>query len=105
MRTAVALALAVLLAAAPGCYVVEEIDAGMKKWEHNSPKRKKPEPPPAGELARSPSDAKAARDAWWQNARTLGSEELSPDIVSCELGGSTQFMREDDCAFKGGRPR
>jgi hypothetical protein len=105
MRTAVALALGLLLAAAPGCYVVEEIDAGMKKWEHNSPKQKKPEAPPAGELARSPSDAKAARDAWWQKARTIDSGDLSPDIVSCEIGGSTQFMRESDCAFRGGRPR
>lgn len=103
MRVARFLALVLLLVPAPGCFVVEEIDAGMKTWQHHSPKKKPSETPPE-ELAAAPSGPDAKRDDWWQRARSIDSQELSADIVSCELGGATQFMREADCRSQGGRP-
>jgi hypothetical protein len=104
MRVASVLALVLLLVPAPGCFVVEEIDSGMKVWKHHSPKKKQAETPPE-ELAGAPSGARAKLEDWWQSARSLGSDELSADIVSCEIGGSTQFMREADCLSQGGRTR
>lgn len=104
MRVASVLALVLLLVPAPGCFVVEEIDSGMKVWKHHSPKKKQVETPPE-ELAEAPSAPRAKLDEWWQSARSLGSDELSADIVSCELDGSTQFMREADCLSQGGRTR
>jgi hypothetical protein len=104
MRVASLLVLALLLVPAPGCFVVEEIDAGMKVWKHHSPRKKQAETPPE-ELAAAPPAPGAKRDDWWQGARSLDSGELSADIVSCELGGATQFMREADCRSQGGRPR
>jgi hypothetical protein len=105
MRTARVLVSALLLLLGSGCFVVDEIDQGMKVWKHHSPKKKKAvEAPPEG-IAAAPSDPAANPDAWWRGARSLDSQELSPDIVSCALGGSTQFMREADCLSQGGTPR
>ena len=106
MRIAAGLAICVLLlAVGSGCFVVDEIDQGMKTWEHHSPKQKKESEAPPEDPAAPPSASSPQRDSWWRGARSLGSEELSSDIVSCDLAGSTQFMREADCRSQGGTPR
>jgi hypothetical protein len=103
MRIAGVLACAFLVALGSGCFVVDEIDQGMKIWKHHSPKKKSP--PAAEEPAPTASEPSAKPDAWWRGARSLGSEGLSADIVSCSLEGATQFMREADCLSQGGTPR
>ena len=105
MRIAGLVTCVLLLAGGSGCFVLDEIDQGMKTWQHHAPKKKKKSETPPEELASPPSGSSAQRDSWWRGARSLGSEELSPDIVSCELGGSTQFMREADCRSQGGTTR
>ncbi len=103
MRAAHILALALLLTASSGCWIFDEIDEGRKQWEHHSPKKKPA--PLEEEPAPAPTDEGAQRDAWWRGARSIGSEELSADIVGCALGGRRQFMREADCLSQGGTPR
>ena len=39
-----------------------------------------------------------------KNARTLTPGQVSGDIVSCKLGGSTQFMKQPECLSRGGVP-
>lgn len=41
---------------------------------------------------------------WWANAKTLSSDEMKTDIVSCRVGDATQFMSRKSCFARGGMP-
>ena len=41
---------------------------------------------------------------WWAKAQTVTSSEMKSDIVSCRLGGTTQFTSRSACRARGGRP-
>ena len=41
---------------------------------------------------------------WWANARSLSSDEMKTDIVSCRVGNATQFTSRDSCLARGGAP-
>jgi hypothetical protein len=113
-RIALAHLLAVL-ALAPGCYALDEIDQGramMKK--HSAGLRPEGVTPRAPEAA--PQAAEAEEDAgpgllarvqaFWAERTQRQPAERSPDdeIVHCELASGTTFTYESDCLSRGGRP-
>ncbi len=98
--------LALLIAALllPGCFAFEEIDKGMEIMEAHTPlvnKKKREEEVRARDASPAKPDP---RVAWWKNARSLGprSKSESETLVNCLVGGSTRFMRRDDCLTRGG---
>ncbi len=91
-----------------GCFVFEELEAGEKLMEQNSPRAAAK----AEEAAKAATDggapAKPAGAAWWSEARSLGRvPEAAPDDpnapVSCRIQGAVRFMRRADCHSQGGR--
>lgn len=92
-----------------GCFVFDELDAGEKMMEQNSPRAKTAAAagkPAAGKPA--DADATPAGEAWWSTARSLDARAETdpgdPDAaVSCRLRGATRFMRRADCVAQGGR--
>lgn len=86
-----------------GCFVVEEIDAGMALMEKHG-----------GQHGNRTAQAEAEEEAvkprgnvdleYWKNARTITSGEGSGDVTSCNLRGQLQFMKRDDCIRRGGEP-
>jgi hypothetical protein len=105
------LALAALLAAGPGCFVVDELDHGMELMDENSPNAKKqaPEPEPVPTRTayrRKGPDARKALADWWKGARTPTSGPAdgasTTEIVSCRIGGEVRFMGKTDCEVQGG---
>ncbi len=83
-----------------GCFVIDEIDSGMKFMEEHS--ALEPEP----EETEETSDAVVRPGFDWQSSRTItpGSRGNS-DVVSCNLRGQVQFMKRDDCINRGGKPK
>src|SRR5262245_41841428 len=101
--------LAFVVALATGCGVLEELDKGRPEQEKYSPSARKAkeeraaaaESQAAGKAAGGASDAAAkarhAASTWWQNARSIGSEESNADVVRCVIGGAEQYMHKHDC--------
>ncbi len=91
-----------------GCFVLEEIDAGMTFMEEHSPEETKEEPPERS-WSRSSETARSSRresEDWWSRARSLApgtTTEASSDIVRCEVGSSVQYTNRTDCKLRGGR--
>ena len=105
------LALAAVLALGPGCFVIDELDAGMELMKESSPNGGKkaaaePAPEPVARTKKKP-DARVALAKWWKGARTptSGPKDGGPaaDIVTCRLGGKTLFMTKTDCEVQGGK--
>jgi hypothetical protein len=103
------LALAAVLAFGPGCFVIDELDAGMDLMDEVSAGRKKPSGEPAPETAadEKKANARVAVSKWWKSARTPSSGPKDPatatEIVTCRLDGQTLFMSKTDCEVQGGR--
>lgn len=105
------LALAAFLALHSGCFVIDELDDGMKTMDEMSPhSKKKPaeEAPPAATGAkRSGPSAQEALAKWWKHARTPTSgprdSASAAEIVTCRVGGQTLFMSKTDCEIQGGK--
>lgn len=102
LATLCAVALALPLA---GCFVLDELDQGSKIMdEHSKGAKKKDE-----EAAAPVAGKKGAIDAYFREEEEDGTTksfapgEVSEGIVSCTIGGSTQFMTRQDCAARGGR--
>jgi hypothetical protein len=92
-----------------GCFVLDEIDKGSKVMDDHSAgagKRKKEE---ADAQVAAPVGKKGAVDAYFRaeeedgTTKSFAPGEVSEGIVSCKLGGSTQFMKREDCAARGGQ--
>ena len=108
-----------LLVAATGCFVFDEIDnAGTFKPAGAAPGAKvvaksagAAEPaaatPKAGAVPANPGAKPAAPsgDAWWKSASSLTSEESDGSITRCAVSGRTEFMKRDDCLARGGKPQ
>jgi hypothetical protein len=109
-----------LLGAATGCFVGDEIDKASAL--NNGPGAGGPKAPTAPGAAPTasarPATAKpgtgataAAKPAapagktWWETARSLTSEESDEAIARCELAGRAEFMLRDDCLARGGTPQ
>ncbi len=99
-------AVALLAATLSGCWVFDELDEGNKKIDMYTAKGKNA-PEPEEEVARPPSGRQriGAYFANQKNARTLTPGQVSGDIVSCKLKSGTQFMKQSDCASRGGIPK
>jgi len=98
-RSVFALLLAALVLAPAGCSIVEEIDSAAAMMEPQKAKAKSAQ----DEAAQARGDAKRQRPLQWDEVKTIHTGELDGSIVRCELNGSTQFMRADDCRSRGGR--
>ena len=91
-----------------GCFVLDEIDSGMKLMEQHSPKETKEEAPERSWGGSSKTATSPRRDSedWWSRARSLApgtASEASSDIVRCEVGSSVQYTSRTDCRLRGGR--
>ncbi len=103
-----------LLGAATGCFVGDEIDkasALAKVPGAAAPAAAKPgsaeaaaAKPAAGATAAA-KPATPAGKSWWATARSLTSEESDEGITRCELAGRAEFMLRDDCLARGGVPK
>jgi hypothetical protein len=100
------LAVALLAVALSGCWVLDELSEGNKKMDAYTKKR--PEAAePGGAPAAAPGRRMRANEyfASQTNARQLTPGTVSKDIVSCKLKSGTQFMKEAECAARGGTPK
>jgi hypothetical protein len=110
LATAIA---SLLLLAAPGCFVADEMDKAAKlDNSYSAPKKDapataakpgaaKPGAPTKVASAQKPAAPKGA--SWWETARSLTSEESGTDIARCEVGGRVEYMQREDCLARGGR--
>lgn len=108
------LLVALLLSAATGCFVGDEIDkAGALANVPGAAAPATAKPGSAGAAAAKPAAgataaAKPAAPAgknWWATAHSLTSEESGEGISRCELAGRAEFMLRDDCLARGGVPK
>jgi hypothetical protein len=112
MRNA-ALLLALLLIA-PGCFVLDELDAGRKIMEQHSPKTAEEREARSKKVSSSTGgnqddEGLVARVQGWLAQRKADAERAKPSVhpddvpVRCEIRGSMQFLRKFDCQLRGGR--
>ena len=93
-----------------GCFVLDELDSAEKLLDSPSfskkQQKKKPEVPERPQAAPEKDHAdRPSVGEWWKKTRSLTSGEVSDELVKCELGGATQFMRRPNCLARGGTPR
>jgi hypothetical protein len=107
VRTARALLLALCLAMASGCMVLDEVDAAAAKM----PVRKDAKAAETAEAPSSASSVSAQSQAvlentkrWWKEATSLAPADMDSGIARCRIDGGVQFMSRDDCRTRGGRP-
>jgi hypothetical protein len=112
MRGLRVLALLIPLAFGTGCFVFDELDAGMEIMEAHTPQNKKKakaEAAAAAEGEAPPTYDKVVQD-WWKDAGSLNAapraegEAGSDAMIPCVHGGKTLFTRKADCLARGGRP-
>ena len=93
--------LILILSPSLGCSIMDELNkandemdefVGTEEEEELAAEKAKPDP-------------NALSKQWWESAKSLDTKELSPSIVSCRLGGGTQFMGRDECLSRGGNPK
>jgi hypothetical protein len=96
----------------PGCFVVDELNAGKDEMDRRIGARAKPEVKkfdgPDWEDLLPTAKKKTARevaDDYWDTAQAIAPGELSEGIAKCQLDGSLQFMSQDDCLARGGTPQ
>jgi hypothetical protein len=100
------LGVALLASALSGCWVLDELDEGNRKLDLYTGKgmaverEEEPAAPTRGGRQRI-GDYFASQ----KNARTLTPGQVSGEIVSCKLGGGTQFMKQSECVSRGGVPK
>lgn len=99
-----ALITSLLLGAATGCFVGNELDKAAAL--NNGPGDAAPRvEKPGSAQAAAPKPAAPAGKSWWETARSLTSEASDAGIARCELAGRTEFMLRDDCLARGGAPK
>ncbi len=93
------LAIVLALCLLNGCVILEEIDkigGGEVVAEEQSDETCE-QGSQSGACAKEPVN-------WWANAKSLSSEGMKTDVVSCRLGDATQFMSRESCLARGGMP-
>ena len=112
MRSAASLLALLLLA--PGCFVLDELDAGRKIMEQHTPKTAKQREAATKKVASSTGSKQdeeglVDRVQGWLAQRKAEAERAKPTVhsedvpVRCEIRGSMQFLRKFDCQLRGGR--
>ena len=104
--------LAVIVAAwaCQGCFVFDEIDAGMEIMEQHSPKRGKVSTPTESKQGSRASKQKeepglvARLQKSWEDWTKPKPPQRDPSdvVVRCEIAGSVHFTRKSDCRIRGG---
>ena len=91
-----------------GCFVLDELDSGaeeLKRYGQQDEESTTTTTSSTSTAQASSDQAKIDLDAWWQDSKSVTSEELDASITQCLLNGNIQFMRIDDCRSRGGEPR
>ena len=102
MRIFVAALLAVALA---GCGIMEELNEGNKKMDLYM--KKKPSAEAAEDAPSAPAGKRQRVGEYFasqKNPKTFTPGTVSTEIVSCKLKSGTQFMKQTECASRGGIP-
>ena len=103
MRSACLMLVALL---SSGCFVLDEIDAGMEIMEAHTPadKKKPKQAESDGEEPEKPPTYNESVAGWFENATTLGPRSEGGDnpVVKCKLGGAVRFTKRTDCRSQGG---
>jgi hypothetical protein len=111
---ALCLVLAALLLA-PGCGILEELDNGRAEMDKHSASAQKEKAEKAAATAEgertgaaaaasgAAAKARQAASTWWQNARSIGSEETDENVVRCIVDGGEQYTQKQNCLMRGGR--
>ena len=101
-----ALFVALLSAVLSGCWVMDELSEGNRKMDaYTKAKEPKPSDDAGGEPAASGGGKRMRVSEYFAsqtNARHLTPGSLPKEIVSCKLRSGTQFMKESECAARGG---
>ncbi len=85
-----------------GCFVIEELDSGLKILEDHAPLAEREE---ESDTKAAAAPAKADKD-FWKNSRTIApGSGGGADVVSCKIRGQLQFMKRTDCVNRGGQPK
>ena len=95
MRAAILAVCTLCQIAVLGCSVLEEIDNAHAMM---GIEKKKPEKTVAA------AEAPEKKGIDWSVSHSINTGQVDPSIVSCKLGGSTLFMRKDNCLIRGGAP-
>ena len=114
MRVLPTLSLLVPLLFGTGCFVFDEIDAGMEIMESHSPEANKKKagvdtPAAAATDGEQPPTYQELVHGWWKDAKSIN---VSPDerrasddpMVPCAHAGRTVYTKHSDCVARGGRP-
>lgn len=111
MRTLRTLALVVPLLFGSGCFVFDEIDAGMEIMDAHSPKANKNKQKAAAPQAdgEKPPTYQQMVHSWWKDAKTISvspvdREESDDPMIACSHAGKTVFTKHSDCVARGGDP-
>ena len=92
-----------------GCFVFDEIDAGMELMEQHSPKKNEPKEPTriaaSSAAEEEPGFVERLRE-WYDARREAPPPERDPDdgVVRCNMRGVSKFMRKSECLLQGGDP-
>lgn len=114
MRALASLALLLPLVFGTGCFVFDEIDAGMEIMDAHSPAKNKQKaaaaagkPTADGE---KPPTYQEVVNSWWKDAKSINvspaeRRAASDDpMVPCAHQGKTVYTKQSDCIARGGRP-
>ena len=108
MRALRTLALMLSLAFVPGCFVIDELEAGRAIMEAHTPAAQK-QARLEEEMAKreKPPTYEQMVGAWWKDAKSINvspEQRLAADdpMVPCTHGGKTVFTKRSDCVARGG---
>lgn len=99
------LTVALLAVALAGCGILDELNEGNKKMDLYMKKK------PGAEESDDAAPARGGKRqrvgeyfASQKNPKTFTPGTISAEIVSCKLKSGTQFMKQAECASRGGIP-
>jgi hypothetical protein len=105
-KSVLGVALLAVCLALPGCWVLDELSAGNKKMDAYMKKKPDADEPSGAPMAGGGKKQRVGEYfANQKNPRTFTPGSLSGDIVRCKLKGDVQFMKQQECASRGGTPQ
>ncbi len=109
MRALRTLALVLSLAFVPGCFALEELEAGRAIMEAHTPAAEKKERLEKEKAkGEKPPTYQETVQTWWKDAKSLNvspQQRLAKDdpMVPCTHAGRTVYTKRSDCVARGGR--
>ena len=89
----------------PGCFVLEELEAGNEIMERHSRSHAASASEAGAEETARAGEEGGRRRSLWESGRPLDPREMDAGIARCHLEGSTSFMARSDCLARGGSPQ